>query len=114
MNRIPVGSGKENDKLIWNYTSKGDYTVKNGYFLAQQIEESSSNGLTSGLSSGLEILWNLRLPNKIKIQFWRSLVNALPIKNNMLSRGFIVDLYCPICHSFSDITQYNLDMYSFQ
>lgn len=43
--------------------------------------------------------------NKIKIQFWRSVVNALPIKNIMLSGGFIVYLYCPICHSFSDITR---------
>lgn len=97
--RIPLGGGSGNDKLIWHYNSKGDYTVKCGYFLTQMDDESSSIGCQSILHVGLKRLWNLRIPNKIKIHFLRCLVNALPVKTNLDKRGISVNVLYTKCLS---------------
>lgn len=62
--RNPVGSQGGNDKLIWHYNSKGEYTLKSGYWLANQNEQSTSSGIVCGLSKGLKQLWKLKINTK--------------------------------------------------
>lgn len=53
VNKLLGGSKFGEDNLIWNYTSKGVYSVRLGYYVASQREESSSNDLTCGFKTGL-------------------------------------------------------------
>lgn len=39
--------------------------------------------------------WHLNLPAKIRIFAWRAYMNALPIMQNLRSRGIILDEICP-------------------
>lgn len=97
--RILIGSMEGTDKLIWHYTSNGEYTVKSGYLLALGSGESDSQGIRCGFFKGLRIPWNLKIPNKIKIHAWSLLFNALPCRRNLLHREVKLDVSCPSCFS---------------
>lgn len=45
VNRVPVGCSFGEDLLTWNYHSNGLYTVRSGYHLANDLGESSNNGV---------------------------------------------------------------------
>lgn len=52
LKRIPIGNGSVPDKIIWHYTTNRNYTVKSGYFLAQQGIESHVDYLQASESYG--------------------------------------------------------------
>lgn len=52
LQRIPIGNGSGPDKIIWHYTTNRNYTVKSGYFLAQQGIESDVDYLQASESYG--------------------------------------------------------------
>lgn len=58
-------------------------------------EESGSDGIQCGFSRGLNRLWGLKIPSKIKIHTWRLIFNALPTRSNLLIRKAQVEPYCP-------------------
>lgn len=92
--RIPVGFGHGYDRLIWHYTPNGEYSVKSGYHLTQETDVSTSNGSYCGLTKGLCKMWSLKIPNKIKIHFWRLLLKvnddaAIFVSNNRFGIGIV-------------------------
>lgn len=95
--RIHLCDNSENDRLVWHYDSKGEFTVRSGYHLAMSQEESGSNGLQCGFSSGLKKMWGLRISNKIKIHIWMMIFDALPTRSNLMIRKVNVDTHCPRC-----------------
>ena len=42
-------------------------------------------------------LWNLKIPNKIKVFGWRACNDILPTRVNLSRRRIIIDEKCPIC-----------------
>lgn len=99
---IPIGNIEGDDKLIWHYSSNGEYNVKSGYFLTLGNGETNSQGVQCGFTKGLRKLWKLKIPNKIKIHVWRILFNALPCRQNLLHRGVQMDVTCPTCLSYHE------------
>lgn len=93
--RLPIDMTIRGDKLIWYYSRTGENTVKTRDHLAQASEEATSYGNVCGLSQSLQQMWNLKSPNKIKIQ--HILFNALPVRLNLIKRGILVDISCPLC-----------------
>lgn len=53
MNRVPVGINFGEDKLIWNYSSNGVYTVRLGYHFAMDMGDSNNNRVKCGFNTGL-------------------------------------------------------------
>lgn len=100
--RIPVRLDYGDDKLIWHFDVKGEYSVKSGSHLAMKVEESNSNGETCGHAKGLKRLWKMRLPNKIKIHIWRLLFNAIPVRSNLITRGVDVEPFRPWCKKLQE------------
>ncbi|KAH1228283.1 hypothetical protein GmHk_10G028300 [Glycine max] len=46
-------------------------------------------------------IWNIKIPNKVSLVIWRSLLNKLPTKDNMLRHNIMsksFDLFCMFCH----------------
>lgn len=102
MKRLLGGAQFGDDKIVWHYTTRGVYTVRSGYYVAVQRDESSSNGSSCGFKEGLQKLWNLKLPNKIKIHTWRLIFEAIPVHTNLKHRGIEVDEICLSCKSYPE------------
>ena len=81
MQSIPLGNSSAEDKLIWPYTSLGQYTAQSGYkFLAK---ENLNNPTTVGPNqdNGVwKLVQGLPVPNNVKNFLWRACRNAMPAK----------------------------------
>ncbi|XP_055961881.1 uncharacterized protein LOC130015554 [Mercurialis annua] len=76
---IPLPYWPHADKLIWHYTPDGNYAVKSGYYIALHKGFREYQSLNPHLSKNdWKLLWNLKIPNKIKIFIWRCLYDGLP------------------------------------
>ncbi|KAL5568310.1 hypothetical protein UlMin_024885 [Ulmus minor] len=94
---ITVPRNREADKLWWFFEKKGSYTVKSGYKLACDLNNPISDSTSAGGSNWWTTLWTLKLPPKIKFFLWRSCLNALPTKDNLVKRGIKTLQSCPRC-----------------
>lgn len=80
------------------------YSVKSGYHWLQvreEVERASSS--SSGISIRWGKLWNLKIPPKMKIFFWRLLNNALPHNTNLQHRGIQIQNCCARCGETEDL-----------
>ncbi|KAL5550972.1 hypothetical protein UlMin_001148 [Ulmus minor] len=94
---ITVPRNREADKLWWFFEKKGSYTVKSGYKLACDLNNPIFDSTSAGGSNWWTTLWTLKLPPKIKNFLWRSCLNALPTKDNLVKRGIKTLQSCPRC-----------------
>lgn len=53
-------------------------------------------------------LWDLKLPQKIKIAMWKFSWNFLPTLSNMQLRRLAVDASCPRCHGAAECVNHLL------
>lgn len=85
------------DKIIWNGTSSGLFSVRSAYHLA--IELSRNKLGESSSFSGSHVywkkIWAINVPNASKIFLWRACQNLLPTKQNLIRKGVGVDDLCP-------------------
>ena len=96
----------QKDCLIWPACNSGEYSVKTGYKLLCE-EENSSVALSSDrLKQDLfwKRIWKQRIPNKIKLFLWQVCSNALPTKENLKKRKILDDAKCSACHSTQEST----------
>ncbi|XP_050217814.1 uncharacterized protein LOC126668671 [Mercurialis annua] len=76
---IPLPYWPYNDKLVWHYHSQGKYTVKSGYYIALNSGYKPYQSLIPQLQKpDWKLLWNLKIPNKIKVFIWKCLHEGLP------------------------------------
>ncbi|EPS58663.1 hypothetical protein M569_16150, partial [Genlisea aurea] len=89
---IPLAKTESEDKLIWNYSLDGIYSVKSGYHLQKSLtlqapsSASSSHAMTHDLWKSL---WKLPLPPKIVLFGWRLAKNILPLKHELGRRKLL-------------------------
>ncbi|KAL5555122.1 hypothetical protein UlMin_037358 [Ulmus minor] len=65
--------------------------------LACDLNNPIFDSTSAGGSNWWTTLWNLKLPPKIKFFLWRSCLNALPTKDNLVKRGIKILQSCPKC-----------------
>ncbi|KAG2274916.1 hypothetical protein Bca52824_057471 [Brassica carinata] len=74
----------DQDTPIWIFTKTGEYTVRSGYHLCNQLwnhlslEQEGSKSLTEDAKKSCSGIWKLNLPPKIKTFWWRILHDGLP------------------------------------
>ena len=96
---IPISLVECDDKIFWPLTANGEYSVKTGYRLLSQLAASDIPS-PSDISQSKQIwnaIWNLNVPNRIKIFLWRAGLNALPSRMNLVKRKVLCDPICPSC-----------------
>ncbi|KAF7838798.1 ribonuclease H [Senna tora] len=87
---INISHTNQPDKLIWDLTPHGQYEVKTAYnFL------SSNSGSTIHRNVDWKEYWRLKLLYKILILWWKTLHNGLPLRLNLVKRGYQIDDICP-------------------
>ncbi|XVF28838.1 hypothetical protein REPUB_Repub15cG0066500 [Reevesia pubescens] len=112
--KIPLLCPDSTDLPIWHWTQNGLFTVKSGYIAQMEFLSQLSDGTSSGLSSsnlvskgggfaGLwKILWNLNVPNKVKVFGWRVCNNILPTLDTPKKRKIIMSDLCQLCSEFPE------------
>ena len=90
---IPIPIKLRLDKLLWIPDSKGLFSVKSAYkeLLANPPYQAATVVKWSKL-------WKLRGPERIKMFLWRIAVNALPTRENLMSRMDISEPWCVLCN----------------
>lgn len=72
-------------------------SIKSVYHLAVLLKEQSKASSSDDPTNYWRVVWNLHLPNKLKIFVWRCLSSILPTMTNLCSRGMQVDPRCYLC-----------------
>lgn len=110
--KIPISKFQREDLLVWHYTSNGEYSVKSGYYVANQ-ERTKDEGEKPSTSLVINtnlwaIIWKLKVPHKIRHFWWRACSNCLATKENLLKRRCGQSQMCPICNQFDETIEHML------
>ncbi|XP_050231746.1 uncharacterized protein LOC126680641 [Mercurialis annua] len=102
---IPIPYSHVADRLVWDFTKDGQYTVKSGYYKELLIKDAgvdSHSYFPSLRKSEWKVLWQLKIPSKIRIFIWKLLHKGIPIAEGLNFR-IKSNLNCPHCHEKEDI-----------
>ena len=68
---IPLCRTYIEDKLIWLYTSSGNYTVKSGYNFLTAAKTDQTTTANPRQDGGIwKLVWSFSVPNKVKNFLW--------------------------------------------
>ena len=97
---MPLCPSLPPDKLVWRGTTDGIFSVRSAYHMGM---ENTFRGRGSASSVSLEnriwkVIWNLEVPNSVKMFMWRACNDLLPTKCNLVKRKMVEDCICPCCY----------------
>lgn len=87
----------KDDFWVWGHNRSGEYSVKSGYWLQNQITNSQLKFEASVMPSLNHLkseVWSLKTSPKIKTFIWKMLSESLPVADKIISRGMKVDSRC--------------------
>lgn len=90
--KTPISPNYEDD-WYWKLDMKGEYTVKSAY-------RSLTSSLTQNRAAEEKYwttLWNLKIPEKVKIHWWRIIRGIIPVREILRKRGMDIESACPLC-----------------
>ncbi|KAL5805000.1 hypothetical protein ACOSQ3_031800 [Xanthoceras sorbifolium] len=64
---LPLSMQRQRDIQIWHFNANGAYSVKSGYWLAENSILRPGGSSSSSLTDWWRFLWKIHLPPKIKI-----------------------------------------------
>ncbi|KAM6589756.1 hypothetical protein CsatA_012361 [Cannabis sativa] len=105
---IPLGDGRCADWWCWHYSPNGCYTVKSGYALALDLVRDRNGGSSVDQAHWWNGMWNLRVPQKVKIFLWRMYHRALPTNSQLIKRKIPVQPLCQRCGEDSETPEHAL------
>ncbi|KAL9667871.1 hypothetical protein QQ045_002240 [Rhodiola kirilowii] len=93
--------------IRWKYSSNGQFTIKSAYELIKKIQRSRGEDVCeqsdgSGLRKFWKRIWLCKVPNKVRIHYWRAYHDSLPDARNLWRRAIKVDRRCKICGADSE------------
>ncbi|KAG7559487.1 Reverse transcriptase zinc-binding domain [Arabidopsis thaliana x Arabidopsis arenosa] len=86
------------DVFAWLPTKSGTYSAKSGYYesLSTSAEESENLDLNKDFKWSKNI-WHIKSSPKTKFFVWKVMRGAIPVGENLRSRGLEVEAKCPFC-----------------
>ena len=104
---IPIRPGMV-DTIAWHFDNKGIFSVKSCYHLGVSLrdhklgKDASSSTATKDQSPIWNMIWNLKLPGKVRIFLWRLCHNSLPTRVNIKRKKVELDTRCPMCYRLDE------------
>lgn len=98
--RIPLSRKDVSDLVVWLHNRNKMYSVKSRYHVARKVMRTDDWVECSRGLGGQQVwkrLWQLEVPNKIKVFGWRACHNILPTRVNLIRRRIISDNICQCC-----------------
>ena len=96
---IPLSFKRSPDRIAWAPTPSGIFTTGSTYKLIVSGAMNSFAG-SSNLDNQRKFwrgLWQLRVPNKIKMFVWRAYNDALPTMDNLYRQHIVPSDQCNLC-----------------
>ena len=97
---IPLSHHLSEDSIILVGNKKIIFFVKSAYYVAKKMLDSDIQGETSRGDVRAPLwkrIWQLNIPEKIRIFAWRLCMNTISTMVNLNRRGIQVDVLCLIC-----------------
>ncbi|GAU16215.1 hypothetical protein TSUD_298470 [Trifolium subterraneum] len=92
--QIPLTNSENEDVISWHGTNDGNYTVKSGYNAQMEWENTESpmpqTSNRHTVESFWNKLWNIKAPPKQIHLLWRIMHNAIPVKTNLIKKGWVL------------------------
>jgi hypothetical protein len=82
--RIPLNIQQEADKPIWKLSRNGIYSVRSAYYQLMEVIIDNNHLKIEG---NWRKLWQLGVPNKVKLFLWRTLRGCLPVRSRIVNKG---------------------------
>ncbi|KAH0994404.1 hypothetical protein GBA52_018268 [Prunus armeniaca] len=109
---IPIGNGREEDRLVWPGEKNGRFSVRSGYHYihALQVETTARKASTSSRIDPLvwKNIWKAEVPPKIKNFLWRATHDRLPTAMALHKRKIARTPLCPICQAHEESIEHLL------
>lgn len=84
--QIPLSkTGSVQDKLLWKFSSDGDYKVKDAYEML--MTDSSPPRIAYQQEGVWNLIWGVKVPLKINTFIWKLTQDRLPTLLNLSNRG---------------------------
>jgi hypothetical protein len=96
---IPLFDIVEEDKLIWNDSMHGDYSVKSGY---NMLLDTVGKGLNQTCQEQWNNIWKIHAPPKAKHLLWRLCKGCIPTRTRLHDRCVPCPLICPLCGQYNE------------
>ncbi|XP_027083855.1 uncharacterized protein [Coffea arabica] len=114
--RIPLGVQPLKDRIYWNFSPTGMYTVKSGYRLAKKRRRRGWQGKADAGSSCSRVgtnlswtfLWGLNMKHKLKHFIWKCLHGVLPVNAVVRERCSKGDPMCISCGESTETIEHCL------
>ncbi|KAB2626048.1 hypothetical protein D8674_017708 [Pyrus ussuriensis x Pyrus communis] len=97
----PLGDLSRKDRLIWDMSKNGSYSIKLGYRWLQgrslarrDLRRPSVRGVPKAFWKGI---WKLEVPPKLRHFLWLTVHNCLPTRDALFRRRSSQTSTCPIC-----------------
>lgn len=71
-----------------------EFSAKSAYYMAYALRHQKNLFVSTEFWC---CVWRLKLPLRVHRHFWRACENYLPTRENLPSRGVLVDPQCPAC-----------------
>ena len=97
---IPLPPRPRVDRLFWDETKSGIFSVKSAYHLQLRHRAAGLTGEGSVVGRDRKFwkfLWSLSIPPKVKSFLWRACIGILPTNAMMSQRHLRRDGKCPCC-----------------
>jgi ribonuclease HI len=89
----------EEDKLIWNDSMHGEYSVKNGY---NMLLDTIGKGMNQTSQEWWNNIWKIQAPPKAKHLLWRICRGCIPTRTRLHDRCVPCPLICPLCEHYNE------------
>ena len=88
---------QQTDSVMWHFDKHGKYSIKSGYWLSYFPNQASPSNKNSESKSWLQLLWGLKIPQKIKHFIWRLIHGWIPVAVNLKRHHVPIDEHCCRC-----------------
>ncbi|CAN1153092.1 Putative ribonuclease H protein At1g65750 [Linum perenne] len=104
--RIPIGPEDFEDRWIWHFEPRGNFTIKSCYRLLSSRRNQSGES-SSGMSPDFwKWLWGLSLPRNLIFFMWRVCRSAIATRKNLHQRHCNVTEECVCCNSYLESAEH--------
>ena len=90
---IPICVTSQEQSVVWPKCRTISYSVRSGYQLLCEAEVTCapSGSTDEGVKRFWKKIWQLKVPNKVRVFLWRACSSALPTKVGLYKRKVVVD-----------------------
>ncbi|XP_073121146.1 uncharacterized protein [Henckelia pumila] len=101
---IPINSVQEKDTRFWSFDPKGKYSVRNGYRVEIGCYDTPSHSSEVHSSKWWKYMWNLSIPPKLRIFWWRVMHDIIPTAANLRVNHVPTEDFCSLCKGWNEST----------